>query len=98
MEPTAPAGALKIVGILKNAFPTYRCFLCRDGGSCAGRWAALSVRHAPRTHRYTGGGSSMTEPQQPGGLAQPPASRPYIPDYGVLDAQSDRSLLPWDWA
>jgi Pyridoxamine 5'-phosphate oxidase len=40
----------------------------------------------------------MTEPQQPGGLAQPPASRPYIPDYGVLDAQSDRGLLPWDWA
>src|SRR6266480_2738475 len=40
MEPTAPAGALKIGRFLKNAFSTYRCHSRRGGGSCAGRYAA----------------------------------------------------------
>lgn len=29
---------------------------------------------------------------------RPRASRPYMPDYGVLDAQSGTGLLPWSWA
>ncbi len=29
---------------------------------------------------------------------EPKASRPYMPDYGLLDAQSGRGLLPWSWA
>jgi hypothetical protein len=31
-QPTAPAGALKIVRILKTAFPIYQCDLRRGGG------------------------------------------------------------------
>jgi len=31
-QPTAPAGALKIVGILTNAFPIYQCDTRRGGG------------------------------------------------------------------
>ncbi len=29
---------------------------------------------------------------------EPRASRPYLPDYGLLDAQSGQGLLPWSWA
>jgi hypothetical protein len=28
----------------------------------------------------------------------PRASRPFMPGYGILDADSGRGLLPWDWA
>jgi len=28
----------------------------------------------------------------------PRASRPFMPGYGILDANSGRGLLPWDWA
>jgi len=30
--------------------------------------------------------------------ATPEASRPYMPSYGILDADSGRGLLPWSWA
>jgi hypothetical protein len=30
--------------------------------------------------------------------ATPRASRPFMPGYGILDANSGRGLLPWDWA
>lgn len=30
--------------------------------------------------------------------ATPKASRPYMPGYGILDANGGRGLLPWDWA
>ncbi len=29
---------------------------------------------------------------------EPTASRPYMPDYGMLDEQSNQGLLPWSWA
>lgn len=28
----------------------------------------------------------------------PKASRPYMPGYGILDANAGRGLLPWSWA
>ena len=28
----------------------------------------------------------------------PRATRPYMPGYGVVDAQSGKGLLPWNWA
>lgn len=31
-------------------------------------------------------------------MADPKASRPHMPDYGLLDAESGRGLLPWSWA
>ena len=31
-------------------------------------------------------------------LATPKASRPFMPGYGILDADSGRGLLPWSWA
>ena len=30
--------------------------------------------------------------------AAPEASRPYMPGYGILDADAGRGLLPWSWA
>jgi len=30
--------------------------------------------------------------------AAPVASRPYMPGYGILDADAGRGLLPWSWA
>ncbi len=30
--------------------------------------------------------------------ADPRASRPYMPGYGILDAASGKGLLPWSWA
>ena len=30
--------------------------------------------------------------------ATPEASRPYMPGYGILDADAGRGLLPWSWA
>jgi general stress protein 26 len=29
---------------------------------------------------------------------EPQASRPYMPGYGILDADQGRGLLPWTWA
>ncbi len=29
---------------------------------------------------------------------EPRASRPYMPGYGILDANAGRGLLPWSWA
>jgi general stress protein 26 len=29
---------------------------------------------------------------------EPKASRPYMPGYGIVDAQSGKGLLPWSWA
>ncbi|MCI0395764.1 MAG: pyridoxamine 5'-phosphate oxidase family protein [Chloroflexi bacterium] len=41
----------------------------------------------------------MIKPQQDThGHVEPKASRPYMPDYGILDAQSGQGLLPWSWA
>src|SRR5713101_5060642 len=31
-------------------------------------------------------------------LVTPKASRPFMPGYGILDADSGRGLLPWGWA
>ena len=31
-------------------------------------------------------------------LATPKASRPFMPGYGIVDANSGRGLLPWSWA
>jgi hypothetical protein len=31
-------------------------------------------------------------------IVMPKASRPYMPGYGILDADGGRGLLPWDWA
>lgn len=31
-------------------------------------------------------------------MPDPKASRPHMPDYGLLDAESGRGLLPWGWA
>ncbi len=36
----------------------------------------------------------MSEPKRP----TPEPSRPYMPGYGVLDANSGAGLLPWSWA
>ena len=30
--------------------------------------------------------------------SEPEASRPHMPGYGILDAESGRGLLPWSWA
>ncbi len=35
----------------------------------------------------------MSEPKRP----TPKASRPHMPGYGILDADSGRGLLPWSW-
>ena len=40
----------------------------------------------------------MPEKKDAHGRAAPRASRPTMPDYGVLDAQSGQGLLPWSWA
>ena len=32
------------------------------------------------------------------GRSTPSASRPYMPGYGILDANGGRGLLAWDWA
>lgn len=40
----------------------------------------------------------MTEENHPQPCAEPKASRPHMPGYGLLDADSGRGLLPWDWA
>jgi PPOX class probable F420-dependent enzyme len=40
----------------------------------------------------------MAENKVPGQHPAPKASRPYMPDYGLLDAQSGHGLLPWSWA
>jgi hypothetical protein len=40
----------------------------------------------------------MPEKTDAYGQAAPKAERPYMPDYGVLDAQSGQGLLPWSWA
>ena len=40
----------------------------------------------------------MPEKKDVRGHAAPKASRPYMPDYDVLDAQSGSGLLPWSWA
>ena len=31
-------------------------------------------------------------------MAEPTASRPYMPGYGILGAEDGRGLLPWSWA
>ena len=31
-------------------------------------------------------------------MTQPKASRPHMPGYGILDANSGKGLLPWSWA
>lgn len=31
-------------------------------------------------------------------MTQPRASRPNMPGYGILDAESGKGLLPWSWA
>ena len=31
-------------------------------------------------------------------ITDPVASRPNIPDYGIVDANSGKGLLPWSWA
>ena len=31
-------------------------------------------------------------------MTQPKASRPHMPGYGILDADSGKGLLPWIWA
>jgi len=31
-------------------------------------------------------------------MAEPSASRPYMPGYGLLDAAQGAGLLPWSWA
>src|SRR5260370_41551843 len=31
-------------------------------------------------------------------MAEPIASRPYMPGYGTLDAHQGTGLLPWSWA
>ena len=31
-------------------------------------------------------------------MAEPTASRPYMPGYGLLDATLGTGLLPWSWA
>ena len=40
----------------------------------------------------------MAKSNTPSATAIPRASRPYMPGYGILDANSGRGLLPWDWA
>lgn len=40
----------------------------------------------------------MTQQQAPRKRSEPSVGRPYMPDYGVLDAQSGQGLLPWSWA
>jgi hypothetical protein len=31
-------------------------------------------------------------------MAEPRATRPYMPGYGLLDATQGTGLLPWSWA
>jgi general stress protein 26 len=31
-------------------------------------------------------------------MGTPPAQRPYMPGYGILDADAGTGLLPWSWA
>ena len=31
-------------------------------------------------------------------MTEPKASRPHMPGYGILDAESGKGLLPWKWA
>lgn len=31
-------------------------------------------------------------------MTEPKASRPHMPGYGILDAESAKGLLPWNWA
>jgi PPOX class probable F420-dependent enzyme len=38
----------------------------------------------------------MPTSDQPG--TNPQASRPHMPDYGLLPAEQGRGLLPWEWA
>ena len=38
------------------------------------------------------------EQKHPHSAAEPKASRPHMPGYGILDAKSGRGLLPWGWA
>ena len=40
----------------------------------------------------------MTEQLGPLKHTTPKSSRPYMPDYGVLDTQRGQGLLPWSWA
>ncbi len=40
----------------------------------------------------------MPEQKDPHNRAEPRASRPHMPGYGILDASSGRGLLPWSWA
>jgi nitroimidazol reductase NimA-like FMN-containing flavoprotein (pyridoxamine 5'-phosphate oxidase superfamily) len=44
------------------------------------------------------GEHDMTEADPPQASTLPRASRPYMPGYGLLDANSGRGLLPWEWA
>jgi nitroimidazol reductase NimA-like FMN-containing flavoprotein (pyridoxamine 5'-phosphate oxidase superfamily) len=40
----------------------------------------------------------MSDQNQSRPLVQPKASRPHLPGYGILDADSGKGLLPWSWA
>jgi len=40
----------------------------------------------------------MTPSQRTGKQVEPDASRPYMPDYGIVNAASGEGLLPWSWA
>jgi nitroimidazol reductase NimA-like FMN-containing flavoprotein (pyridoxamine 5'-phosphate oxidase superfamily) len=40
----------------------------------------------------------MEQQERRRGGATPTASRPFIPGYGILDANSGRGLFPWSWA
>jgi nitroimidazol reductase NimA-like FMN-containing flavoprotein (pyridoxamine 5'-phosphate oxidase superfamily) len=40
----------------------------------------------------------MTESEQPHSHAEPRASRPHMPGYGIVDATEGKGLLPWSWA
>src|SRR5215468_389453 len=38
------------------------------------------------------------EQNSQGKRAEPKATRPYMPGYGILDANSGKGLLQWSWA
>jgi nitroimidazol reductase NimA-like FMN-containing flavoprotein (pyridoxamine 5'-phosphate oxidase superfamily) len=40
----------------------------------------------------------MSEQETSGKRREPKASRPHMPGYGILDAESGKGLLPWSWA
>jgi nitroimidazol reductase NimA-like FMN-containing flavoprotein (pyridoxamine 5'-phosphate oxidase superfamily) len=40
----------------------------------------------------------MSEKETSNQGREPKASRPYMPGYGILDAESGKGLLPWSWA